>query len=290
MLIFKENKLKHDIKFTIIGKMEQKKSKTTLEKKVYRYLRLIPGGKVATYSQIAQAVATKNHARVVGNILHENDDPDFFPCYKVVNAKGCLARHFGLGISEQKARLSRDGIEIIEGNEIKIDLSRYQWDDKYFHPHEIRRINQQDNEAVENLIRYCLVEYEGDREGTAWFDDLGNFYETYDTPSSGYYVAVNTCGELIACGGFAPVGGMTGTCELQKFYCMPNARGSGIAAEVFECIIANAKKQYGKMILETFSNMERAKRFYEKHGFRKCEKSSIGKHPGCDTFYELDLQ
>jgi O-6-methylguanine DNA methyltransferase len=93
--------------------------------KMYTYLQTIPKGKVVTYGQIARHLGNKGLARVVGNILHVNPEPDVYPCYKVVNAQGRLAPNFGFGgPEEQKRRLEADGIEVKEN---KVDLTKYQW-------------------------------------------------------------------------------------------------------------------------------------------------------------------
>ena len=98
-----------------------------LKDNVYRYLTSIPSGKVVTYSQIGKALGTKGY-RAIGNILHNNPDPDKYPCFKVVNAKGELAKNFGMsrGIFEQEERLINDGVEVID---FKVDLEKYQWKD-----------------------------------------------------------------------------------------------------------------------------------------------------------------
>ena len=90
---------------------------------VYDFLTTIPKGKVVTYSQLAKAIGHPKACRAVGNILHNNPDPDRYPCFRVVNAKGQLAKHFGLGIKEQKNRLEADGIEV---NNYTVDLNKYQ--------------------------------------------------------------------------------------------------------------------------------------------------------------------
>jgi len=93
--------------------------------KVYEYLRQIPVGKVVTYGQIALWLGNKGFARVVGNALHQNTDPEKYPCYKVVNKKGRLSEHYAFGgIAEQRARLQKDGI-FVENN--TVDLKKYQW-------------------------------------------------------------------------------------------------------------------------------------------------------------------
>ena len=92
--------------------------------KLYSYLRSIPKGKVVTYGQIAKTLNIKS-ARLVGQILHRNPDPDGTPCFRVVFADGRLSHGFGAGgISEQRRRMIEDGISVVAD---KVDLSLYRW-------------------------------------------------------------------------------------------------------------------------------------------------------------------
>ena len=94
---------------------------------VYEYLAAIPKGKVVTYSQIAVFLGDKNLARSVGNILHVNPDGDRYPCYKVVNSRGCLAENYAFGGADgQKLRLEADGITVSDN---RVDLKVYQWEE-----------------------------------------------------------------------------------------------------------------------------------------------------------------
>ena len=97
--------------------------------KTFEYLLTIPKGKVVTYGQIAKYLGNRGLARVVGNILHQNPAGDYYPCFKVVNAKGELAKAFVFGgIGEQERRLNQEGIVVIDG---RVDLTKYQYLDKY---------------------------------------------------------------------------------------------------------------------------------------------------------------
>lgn len=94
-----------------------------MKEKVYEFLRTIPKGKVVTYGQIAEYLGNKNLARVVGNIIHNNPDEDKYPCYKVVDCKGNLSKHFAFGgIEKQKEKLEKDGIVVIR---YKVNLDKY---------------------------------------------------------------------------------------------------------------------------------------------------------------------
>ncbi len=94
-----------------------------MKEKVYEFLKTIPKGKVVTYGQIAEYLGNKKLARVIGNILHNNPDENNYPCYKVVDSKGNLSRHFAFGgIKKQKEKLEREGIVV---SDYKVDLDKY---------------------------------------------------------------------------------------------------------------------------------------------------------------------
>ena len=95
-----------------------------MKAKVFAFLQTIPAGKVATYGQIASFLGSKNLARVVGNILHSNIHPEQYPCHRVVNSRGQVAKNyaFGGGVA-QRAKLESEGIVFEENG--TIDLKKY---------------------------------------------------------------------------------------------------------------------------------------------------------------------
>lgn len=96
-----------------------------IKDKVYEYLKTIPKGKVVTYSQIGEFLGNKNLARVVGNVLHKNNDVKNYPCYKVVNSLGKLSKNYAFGgIVGQKKFLTQEGIEV--KNNV-VDLKKFQY-------------------------------------------------------------------------------------------------------------------------------------------------------------------
>lgn len=149
----------------------------------------------------------------------------------------------------------------------------------------IREIQPRDNAEIEKIIRDCLLEFGGNREGTAWFDpDLGRFSEIYNSEERKYWVAEEN-GTVIGGVGIAPLEGADPTvCELQKMYCLPKARGTGVAHELIKIALEQAAKFYRLCYLETFGNMLAAQKFYAKHGFSRIEKplGNTG-HYGCDV-------
>ena len=149
----------------------------------------------------------------------------------------------------------------------------------------IRAIQPQDNSAVEAVIRSCLIEFGANHAGTAWADpDLGRFSEIYNSPGNRYWVAEDETGKIV---GGTGIGRLTDTvCELQKMYCLSQARGTGIARDLMEQALQYAKGHYTHCYLETLDNMVAAQRFYEKHGFVRTDKAPVQtEHFACEVRY-----
>ncbi len=90
--------------------------------RVYKVVKKIPSGKVATYGQIAGILGTKD-ARKVGWALHGNHNPEI-PCHRVVNKDGQVALNYSMGDwREQKRKLLDEGVEFVD--EKHVDLKKY---------------------------------------------------------------------------------------------------------------------------------------------------------------------
>ena len=153
----------------------------------------------------------------------------------------------------------------------------------------IREILPEDDSSVEAVIRSCLIEFGADHPGTAWADpDLGCFSRVYSATGSRYWVVVDETGAVVGGTGIGP---LTDTvCELQKMYCLPQVRGTGVAARLMETALEFARGFYRQCYLETLPNMTAAQRFYEKSGFKRvCEPMAVTAHFCCDVRYLLDL-
>ncbi|PWM71687.1 MAG: cysteine methyltransferase [Bacillota bacterium] len=93
---------------------------------VYKIVKQIPEGKVATYGQIAVLCGNPRCSRAVGYALHVNPEPIVIPCHRVVNREGRLAPAFAFGGEDvQKSLLEREGVPVREDG--TVDLSRYLW-------------------------------------------------------------------------------------------------------------------------------------------------------------------
>jgi len=88
---------------------------------VYKLVKKIPKGKVATYGQIAQQLGKPKAARAVGNALHQNPNPQKIPCYRVVDHLGKIAGNYAFGGGlMQKKQLRAEGIEFKDKNHLKL--------------------------------------------------------------------------------------------------------------------------------------------------------------------------
>jgi methylated-DNA-protein-cysteine methyltransferase-like protein len=93
---------------------------------VYRTVRCIPPGKVATYGQIARILGRPRGARTVGWALHSIPEGSDVPWQRVINARGVITLDaHGPGGAIQRALLEAEGIVFDEQG--RIDLEVWGW-------------------------------------------------------------------------------------------------------------------------------------------------------------------
>lgn len=156
----------------------------------------------------------------------------------------------------------------------------------------IREIEEKDNKDIENVIRNCLIEFGANHEGTAWTDpDLGKFSEIYNTDRNKYWVAENEDGKIVGGVGIGKLDGIEDVCELQKMYCLPESRGTGVSHKLMDTALEYAKQYYKRCYLETLENMVAAQKFYEKYGFERVYEPVVKtEHFACDIKYIKKLK
>lgn len=88
--------------------------------KVYRAVRKIPRGRVATYAQVARAISRPRAFRAVGNVLNKNKDTKNIPCHRVVRSDGALGGYV-FGSVKKKEKLKQEGI-YFKGNNINLKI------------------------------------------------------------------------------------------------------------------------------------------------------------------------
>lgn len=135
----------------------------------------------------------------------------------------------------------------------------------------IRPIQPTDDVTLFAIIRTVLKEYGADIPGTAWSDPhLTALSGWYGQPRSGYWVVEHLGVVIGGCGVGPLIGGEKNTCELQKMYLMPEARGKGFGVALIEHVFKEAQGMgYDYCYLETLPAMTSATRLYEKNGFQR---------------------
>jgi putative acetyltransferase len=156
----------------------------------------------------------------------------------------------------------------------------------------IRNIQLEDNTAIAAIIRKCLEEFNANKCGTVYFDDsTDHLYELFQTPNSVYFIAEED-GKILGGGGIFPSKGLPAdTCELVKMYLVPEARGTGLGANIINTSIEFAKKQgFKRIYLESMPELKRAISVYEKFGFEYIYEP-IGEtgHHGCDVWMTKNI-
>ena len=94
--------------------------------RVYRVVRLIPHGKVATYGQIAALLGHPRAARTVGWAMHALPEGSDVPWHRVINAQGRVST----SCQEHDANLQRERLEaegVAFGPDGRADLRIYRW-------------------------------------------------------------------------------------------------------------------------------------------------------------------
>ena len=91
---------------------------------IYRVVREVPRGRVATYGQIALLCGLHGRARQVGYALHALPHGSPVPWQRIVNARGAISLAHEAG-ADQRQRLAAEGIELDERG--RVDLRRFQW-------------------------------------------------------------------------------------------------------------------------------------------------------------------
>ena len=95
-------------------------------KRIYREVKRIPHGRVATYGQIAQIAGLPGHARQVGYALNALPADSGVPWHRVINASGQVSARSDPDDEEiQRRLLEQEGVEL--GLHQRVCLARYRW-------------------------------------------------------------------------------------------------------------------------------------------------------------------
>lgn len=134
----------------------------------------------------------------------------------------------------------------------------------------IRPISIEDDKALASVIRAVMEEFDVARPGTIYYDPtLNAMYDQYQHARSIYYVVVCKGEVAGGCGiNLLPNADATIYCELQRMFLAPHARKKGIAQQLMEKCLSDAKRfGYQFCYLETIKEFDAAIRLYKKQGF-----------------------
>jgi methylated-DNA-protein-cysteine methyltransferase-like protein len=91
---------------------------------IWRHVRKIPYGKVATYGQIARIAGIEGHARFVGYALHGLPNNSGIPWHRVINSQGRISLS-GMAARRQRRLLENENVEFSPAG--KVNLKTFQW-------------------------------------------------------------------------------------------------------------------------------------------------------------------
>jgi methylated-DNA-protein-cysteine methyltransferase related protein len=99
---------------------------SVLYRAIYRVVRRIPRGRVATYGEVARLAGHPGAARQVGYALHALPDGSDVPWHRVINARGEISPRAEEGPEHlQRALLEEEGVVFdLRG---RCDLQRWSW-------------------------------------------------------------------------------------------------------------------------------------------------------------------
>ena len=138
----------------------------------------------------------------------------------------------------------------------------------------IREIKPADNFAISQVIRSVILEMGAPKIGTAYEDaDTDRMFEAYQKERVAYFV-LELDNKVIGGAGIASLDpSEMNTCELQKMYLLPSARGKGLGTDLISKCLKKAKEfGFEDCYLETMPYMEAARKLYEKNGFLSLSK------------------
>jgi methylated-DNA-protein-cysteine methyltransferase-like protein len=95
--------------------------------RIYRVVRRIPAGRVATYGQVAELAGLPGQARQVGYAMAALDSESIVPWHRVINAQGAISTRRadpGGGVT-QRIRLEREGVRFDARG--RVALERFRW-------------------------------------------------------------------------------------------------------------------------------------------------------------------
>jgi len=154
-----------------------------------------------------------------------------------------------------------------------------------------RPVRASDDPELAAIIRSGMAEFGICGDGPARDPEVESISTAYAVRRASYFV-VEANGTVLGGGGIGPIDGQPDdVCELRKMYLSPESRGLGAGRRLLElCLDAARELGYRRCHLATLARMDRARRLYDRAGFRQLDHEVPGSgHLGCDTWYALEL-
>jgi putative acetyltransferase len=133
----------------------------------------------------------------------------------------------------------------------------------------LRPLERRDVPAMLDIIRDARAQYGLATRVDSLLEpaDLAIF-DTYQKRRTLYFVAL-TDGEVVGGAGIAPLAGDDPlTCELQRMYLKPEARGQGVGTLLLDaCLDAARRFWFVRCYAETIAEMDQALKLYARNGF-----------------------
>ncbi len=132
---------------------------------------------------------------------------------------------------------------------------------------EIRPFAQPDQPAVSDFISSIYVELDWNKDQQAFLEGLVDLHRYFGGDRSTFLVAYDD-NRVVGTGGIKELDERTAL--LKRLFIAAPSRGTGLAQEMVRRLISfAAERGYARIVLDTNNRNERAKRFYEKLGFRR---------------------
>ncbi|HUX83671.1 MAG TPA: GNAT family N-acetyltransferase [Chitinophagaceae bacterium] len=159
-------------------------------------------------------------------------------------------------------------------------------------PIRLTTIRKQDDPRIARIIRQTLTEFGIAGPGTVFNDEaIDHLSRSFSEPRSRYFVARRK-NDILGGAGIHPLeGGDEETCELQKMYVVPEARGNGLGRMLMdECLAFAREAGFRTCYIETMPQLKSALKLYESTGFTYL-KSPMGKtgHFACGLWMSITL-
>ena len=95
---------------TIINKVRVEQAGSDFSSEVWKCIRKVRAGKVATYAELAEMVGSPRAVRAAGTACGRNKIAIVIPCHRIVKSDGTIG-NYGYGIPTKKLLLAHEGID-----------------------------------------------------------------------------------------------------------------------------------------------------------------------------------